>query len=94
MRFILERPVLSLTILGLLLFLLGQPPAGSDFFTDWGSHLTVVGGMLAILPIGTSFALRHVLTDTTWRMAIGMVLGLAMAMGLDVLLCRWRAPRA
>lgn len=88
MRFILDRPVLSLTLLGLLLFLVGQPAAGSDFYSAWGSRVTMIGGTLALLPLGATHALRHVLADTAWQMAIGTVLGLAAAAGLDALLRR------
>jgi hypothetical protein len=93
MRFTLDHPVLALTLLGLLLLLLGQPVAGGDFYSAWGSRLTSIGGTLAILPVGASYALSHVLDAAAWQMVIGTALGLAVAAGLEALLRGWRARR-
>ena len=89
-----EHPVLALTLIGLVLVVVGQPPAGGDFFTVAGSRLVMIGGVLAILPVSAAYALRLVFESPLVQMAAGTIIGLAVAIGLDALLRRRVLRRA
>jgi len=90
-RFFVDYPVFTASLSGLLLISIGQPPAGSDFFTTLGGRLSMIGGVLAVIPAGLAYGLSRFIDSPVVSLSCGTAIGLFLALGTDALIRRWRA---
>ncbi len=90
---LLDSPLVWISTLGLLMVVLGQPPAGSDVFSPVGAHIVTLGGILGVLPGGGVYLLSRVTDAAAVAFVGGASGGLAVAALGDMVWRRWRAAR-